>query len=160
MVVCNEETQSTGCYSALPVDVTGTNYYTVSMPWANDPSAFMIIAQKDATQVNITIPSASGHVVDSFNAGSTFSVSLDKRRTVYVSQKVATESNSHVCGYHIVSSKPVSVISGNVKYDSDHIVEQIPPVTKFGDHYVLAPAIPMDDTRSTTYIIQAIGTGE
>ncbi|XP_052257621.1 uncharacterized protein LOC127862509 [Dreissena polymorpha] len=159
VVVCNQETGSSGCYSALPVDVTGTEYYTVSMPWENETSAFMVIAQRDATQVNITIPSASGHVVDSFNAGSTFSVTLDKRRTVYVSQLVADENNAHVCGYRIVSSKPVSVISGNVNYETDHMVDQIPPVEKFGDHYVLAPAIPRDDTRSTKYIIQAINTG-
>ena len=164
VLVCNNEVDTADCYTAMPTDITGTEYYTVSVPSANDASEFMIIAEEDATTVDITIPVNLGQSVDyngaTTNAGGTFQVSLNKGQTFCLAQTTSNSDTSHVTGYHITSDKAVSVISGNRKYDTDHVVDQMPPISKLGLSYVLIPADPVGDDRTTTYLIQAVEAGK
>lgn len=163
VLVCNIEVDTADCYTALPTDVTGMEYYTVSMPSANDASELMIIAQADGTTVDITIPTGSGHSVTyngaTTTAGGVVQVSLNKGQTFCLAQTTANADTSHVTGYHISSNNPVSVISGNRKYENDHMVDQMPPITKLDTHYVLVPADPVSDDRATTYVVQAVESG-
>lgn len=163
VLVCNEETGTADCYTALPVDITSTEYYTTSMLAENEASELMIIAQEDGTNVDITIPSSSTHVIthDSVttNAGETLTVELNTLETFHLSQTLSDPALSHMNGYHITSDKSVSVISGNRNYASDHLAEQIPPITKFGTHHILIPVDISSDGRSTTYIVQAVLDG-
>ncbi|XP_052774617.1 uncharacterized protein LOC128213126 [Mya arenaria] len=164
VLVCNVEADSADCYTALPADdVTGTEYYTVSMPSANDASEFMVVAQNDATTIDITIPAGISHTVQldvaTYSAGDTFSVTLNKYEAFHLTQTISTSDHAHVTGHHIVSNLPVSVISGNRKYNTDHMAAQLPPSNKAGTHYVITPAIPVSDGRVTSYIVQAVTPG-
>jgi len=41
VLVCNFESDSADCYTALPADVTGTTYYTVSDQYVNEVRPFI-----------------------------------------------------------------------------------------------------------------------
>lgn len=163
VLVCSKETGTADCYTALPVDVTGQDYITTSMYVADDSSEFMIIGQEDSTSVTINIPASLGHTVTENGtataAGGDLTISLNQRMAFHLAQTSAVAAQSTVNGYHITSDKPVSVITGNRKYSDDHLMEQVPPTTKFGDHYVLVPADLNSANIATTYIIQAVTSG-
>lgn len=165
VMVCNNQLDTADCYTALPSDVTGTEYYTVSMPAVNEASEFMIIAQEQNTSINITLPVSTGHNVtlngSVTSAGQMLHVTLNQRQTFHLAQTTNAENTSHVSGYHIATDKKVSVLSGNRRYGNDHMVDQIPPTNKLGTHFVLVPANPgsIQDIRHTTYIVQAVQAG-
>lgn len=164
VLVCNFNVDTADCYTALPTDVTGTDYVVISMPSADDASELMILAQEDSTTATISIPTGLGHTItyagQTYNGGESFQVPLNKNQVICLSQTTSVAETSHVSGYKITSDKPVSVLSGNRKYENDHMVDQIPPTSKLGTHYVLIPADPESDGRATTYVIQAVETGE
>ena len=60
VLVCNRESDTEDCYTALPLDVLDTNYYAVSKPAVNEISELMIIATEDSTNVDLTLPSFTG----------------------------------------------------------------------------------------------------
>ena len=162
VLVCNRESDTEDCYTAFPLDVLDTDYYAVSKPAANEVSELMIIATDDSTNVDLTLPSFTGVTVSldsvSKSAGETLSFTLQKRETFHLAIESPSSAES-VVGYKIHADKPVSVISGNRKYVNDHMAEQIPAKSKLGKHYVLTPADPTGDGRTTTYIIQATVDG-
>lgn len=164
VLVCNVETGSADCYSALPVDITGKEYVTTSMFAANEASEMMMIGQEDGTAVQIAIPASSTQTItlngSQTSAGSTLSITLNKRQAFHLAQTSSSATYSHVNGYFITSDKSISVISGNRKFANDHLSEQLPPTSKLGTSYVLTPADPMGDSRVTTYIVQAVASGD
>lgn len=164
LLVCSQETGTADCYTALPTDVTGTNYITSSMYAADEASEIMIVSQHDGTQVSIDIPDSLGHIVTlngtSTTVGGDLVVTLDKRMVFHLAQSTHIAATSTVSGYHVSTNWPVTVISGSRNYADDHLMEQIPPSTKFGTNYVLIPVDIVKDGRATTYIIQAVETGK
>jgi len=119
----------------------------------------MIIGHENATSVTVTIPTGSSHsvTVDGTSHTGSFTFSLNKLQTFHLGQTKATSAEATISQYKIVADKPVSVISGNAV---PHRVSQLAPVTKYGKKYVLIPAYPASDSRTTTYILQAVETGK
>jgi hypothetical protein len=165
VVVCSKETGLGDCYDALPNDVLGTDYIAASMPAADESSEFMIISHADDNEVTVDIPDGYSHIIElsgqtTTAAGGTITFTLNQRQAFHLAQTSATASMSNVNGYHITSTKQVSVISGNRLYGSNHAVTQLPPTTKAGEKYVLIPVDIDSDGRLTTYIIQPVEAGE
>ena len=158
VLVCNRESDTEDCYTALPLDVIDTEYFTISRPSVNEISELMIIATEDSTNVDLTLPSFTGLTITlnntSKSAGETLTFTLQKRESFHLAVHSASLSES-VVGFKVQSDKPVSVISGMRKHVNDHMAEQIPGNSKLGKHYVLTPADPFEDGKTTTYIIQA-----
>ncbi|KAL4236504.1 hypothetical protein ACF0H5_004890 [Mactra antiquata] len=152
VLVCNFETATADCYTALPTDVTGTEYYATSMMTANEPAEFLIVAQTDATEVVIDIPADSTHT----DAGGTVTIVLDKLEAYHYAVNTTDPDTAHVNGYHFVANESISVISGNLKYSADHMSTQVPPVNRFGKHYVLVSVDLANDGHPTRYILQAL----
>lgn len=163
LLVCSKETGTADCYTALPTDVTGINYVTSSMYVAEEASEIMIVSQYDGNRVTIDIPESLGHTITlngtTTAEGGDLVVTLDKRMVFHLAQSTQIAATSTVSGYHVSADNPVTVISGSRNYADDHLMEQIPPTTKFWTHYVLIP-VAIGDNRATTYIIQAVETGE
>ena len=91
-------------------------------------------------------------------AGETMSFTLQKRGTFHLAVHSSSTAES-VVGFKIQSNKPVSHISGMRKHVNDHMVVQVPGNSQLAKHYVLTPADPMADGRTTIYIIQATVAG-
>lgn len=155
VLVCNSATGSGDCYTALPAEEAGTDYFATSMMVANEASEFMVIAHEDDTVVEISVPSGSGHT----DAGTKTSVTLNKLEAYHFAISTTDPDTSSVNGYGFHSDKPYSLFSGNRRYSNDSMVTQVPPVEKFGTHYVLVSVDLLDDGRLTTYIIQAVVEG-
>ena len=69
------------------------------------------------------------------------------------------QSDDDLTGTRVVSSKPLSVLSGakwssvGAEYMGDHLLEQLPPVTLWGKHYA-ATAV---GTRSAGDVFRVLG---
>ena len=161
--VYNRETDTEDCYTAWPIDVLVTDYVAVSNPATNEISELMIAAPEDNVNVDLTLPAYTSLTVtlngESKSAGEVLSFSLQSREVFHLSVSSAATAES-VVGFKIHADKPVAVFSGKRADSGDHQAEQIPGLTKLGTRYVLTPADPIADGRSTTYIIQATADGD
>ena len=134
----NEELHSTDAFTALPCphlpSVTSYEYYAVSVPptpvvATTADSAFLIVACSDNTTVTITPTQTITHPyipVLTIRAGTSFSVLLQERQTLYV------QNREDLTGSKVVSSAPISFFTGhecgNVPAgtpECDHLVEQL-----------------------------------
>ncbi|CAG2207041.1 unnamed protein product [Mytilus edulis] len=141
--VVNREERSDDAYLALPIDVLGKEYYTVSYSPASHYCLFAIIGVYDKTNVSIHLPDVH-HLSVTLN-GNTYhgdqwmNVTLDRLSTLQV------RSKHDLTGSHIVSSKPIAVLSGNKKTtvghgDSrDHLVEMLLPLSSWGSNFATVP---------------------
>ena len=156
--VYNRESGSEDYYTALPVDILSTRYTSISKGATGEVAELMIIGTDADTAVDLTLPAYTHAQVtlnsDTISAGETLSFTLQDREAFHLSVP-----NYSVSGFHINSTKPVALITGDRKDVNDHSVDQVPPESELGKHYVLVPANPADDNRDTTYIIQAIADG-
>ena len=134
-------------------------YYTVSVPYGgtDGKSVFVIAACKDGTTVTVTPtqdvddPLGSG---DSVSAGASTTVQLNMGQTLYLS------SLYDLSGSRVVSSEPVSVFTGHEcgmitpdnSMDCDFLVEQVPPVSAWGNSFYAVPT-KIDSSPSNTYKI-------
>ncbi len=89
-------------YLAIPSSSLGTEYFAAS--YIGGPAEFVITAPLDSTHVSVT-PSCQS--IAGTPAGSTINLVLNQGQTYQY------ECNGDVTGSHIVSAKPVSVVSGN-----------------------------------------------
>ena len=155
-VTClNERGSSTDSYLALPITALGLEYYAMSYqstPTNDLVSHMAIVATQDSTLVFVT-PS----VMTSRNkpAKVPFTVIMNKG-DVY---QIAAMNNPpsmiglsgrdsiifpDLSGTRVQASKPVAVFSGHQCADvpmrvpfCNYIVEQVPPVTSWGKHFIL-----------------------
>ena len=161
----NEELHSTDAFTALPcshlASVTSYEYYAVSVPptpvvdTAAD-SAFLIVACSDNTTVTITPTQTISHPyipILTIRAGTSFSVLLQERQTLYV------QDRQDLTGSRVVSSSPISFFTGhecgNVPAgtpECDHLVEQIPPTVTWGNQFIVAPTA----TRRSPDLVRVI----
>ena len=154
--VLNTMTQSTDTYAAIPIRHLGTQYYSVNRPSDRyrrnrNPTStmlrsgeFMVMAVEDGTQVDImpTTMTKAGVAPNTMA-----SVTLNRGDCYLVQAKPTAYGRDDLTGSSITSSKPVALISGHMRssmpLDSgsskDHLVEQLPPVTKWGRSYATAP---------------------
>jgi hypothetical protein len=142
----NSKQYSTDAFMALPIDVLGTEYRTMnyqSSSLGNTPGEFWIVAVSDSTNITIT-PKAT--TANGINAGTPIKVLL-YTGDVYLVQGFASDPNNDLTGSLIESDQPISVFSGHVRtqipFDAvnsdthqpsrNHLVEQLPPVSAWGD---------------------------
>ncbi len=152
---------SSDSYTALPIDLWGTEYVVLSLPNDTygdgygtpvDPadirqSEFMIIAQENGTQVEFhpTVPTEGGRA-----AGQWHTVVLNRGECFLVKAAPSQQNTGDLSGTMIRSSKPIGVLSGHVRasvpigllpmLDSkDHLVEMLLPNALLGSSYVTVP---------------------
>lgn len=138
------------CFLALPVDILSTQYIAMSYPnmtWytpdASTLSQFSIVSPYNNNQVTIT-PSAI--TLNGSQAGVPFEVTLNKGETYQVRTQMSSAPDVDLTGSVIQSSLPVTLLSGNscasvpADYSAcDIILEQIPPVSTWGNNFVTYP---------------------
>lgn len=159
---------SSDAFMALPVDVLGTEYRAVcyqSSLWNEPkngspigpplPSEFIVVAVQDSTLVTIT-PSAL--TAGGKPANVPFKVLLNKG-DCYLVQGEETQRNNDLTGTLIESELPIAVLSGHVRtgmpegYNNqgttrpsrDHLIEQLPPVSAWGDSAFVIPFATSDE---------------
>jgi PKD repeat protein len=129
---------STDGYLALPVDAVGTRYRAMSYGTTFGGSELSIVATRNNTTVAIT-PSTSvpGHPL-----GDTYSVELD----LGDAYEIQTSEGGDLTGTVLTADAPISVFGAHRCADvpsgtafCDHLVEQLPPVTNWGRHFVTGP---------------------
>ena len=107
-------------------------------------SSVLLVGTEDNTAMKLTVTQSVtigvGTTITDLTPGRQYSFVINRLQTIYI------ESLEDLTGSKIVANKPVSVFSGhecaNVPYDSiacDHLVEQIPPTTLWGQIYYIAP---------------------
>lgn len=149
---------STDSYTAIPIKHCGTDYYTVNRPtdWyrpgrtpnpldrAPRVGEFMVMATEDGTDVVITprVRTKGGRA-----ANQSFNVKLNKGDCYLVQAHATRHGGDDLTGSSINASLPVAVLSGHMRssvptdssISKDHLVEQLPPVNKWGRTYATSP---------------------
>ena len=150
----NHMLYSSDAFMALPTSVLGTEYRTINYP-TSEPSAdgdtpgeFVIVATHDSTNVTVTLKAQSSvgtppnsPVAIRMNAGD-----------VYLVQGNSRQLTNDLTGSHIESDYPVAVLSGHKRTEipsgatnvhgtpsRDLLVEQLPPVSAWGDSALVVP---------------------
>lgn len=160
---------STDTYTAIPIKALGTEYYSVNRPNdqylpSNDPfgddynliirqSEFMVIATADETVVQYTPAYATENGA---SAGVPQTVTLQRGECYMVKSYEVPIGMGDLTGSHIVSSKPVAVLSGVVRAgipvvqgsSKDHVVEMLPPLQSWGTAYAAVPFAIVSNTAS------------
>ena len=142
----NKERYSTDGFLALPVDILGTEYYSMSYKPAypsHERSQILIVGVEDRTRVSIRLSAALGvHKVywnrRNYRGGQSFYVNIHKYNTFHF------YSSGDLTGTFIKSNKPVAVFSGNkcariLNGACDHIVEMLTPVKTWGKEFITVP---------------------
>ncbi|HYM20970.1 MAG TPA: choice-of-anchor D domain-containing protein [Candidatus Kapabacteria bacterium] len=154
----NHKTYSTDAFLAFPVDVVGTEYLTMNYPSNSSaypfdqqvPGEFWVVAVNDSTNVTIT-PKAQ--TMKGVAAGSPIQLLMNKG-DVYLVEGVSNDPKNDLTGSLIESDEPVALFSGHVRAtipenavnlsrggsmagSRNHLVEQLPPVSAWGDSVLI-----------------------
>ncbi|XP_067948374.1 uncharacterized protein [Watersipora subatra] len=168
----NKQTWSTDGFLAFPVDVVGTEYYSAHYYPGTDLNEFAftpVFRDGGVTTVTVTMPTNvdDAGAVNSqgrfgnqvINPGDSIIVTLSYGETA---QFQGASNTMNLNGAHIVSDKPISMFSGNVRArvdpvnlsSRDHLVHQLAPVSTWGLQFVTAP-IPRERDRGDVFFITA-----
>jgi hypothetical protein len=149
----NHKTWSSDAFMALPVSVLGSEYrtmnYNSSPVFGNETaSEFWFVATQDATTFEIT-PRAATASGKPKNVK--FKVTLDHGEA-YMVQGDLVDSNSDLTGSIVKANKPFALFSGHKRariptdaynvdgsVSRDHLCEQIPPMSAWGDSVIVVP---------------------
>lgn len=148
----NQYPATADAYLALPVDTMGMDYVIPSYfnlhPFAgSSPSELGVVGIEDGTNVTIT-PSYEAQpgadTLGALPAGIPFTVTLDRLETFQL--RAVLGDAGDLTGTTITSDKPISVFGAhdcaNVPVGTsycDHLVEQIPPTSTWGKHFLTVP---------------------
>ena len=136
----NHVPASTDGFLALPTNALGLEYRVLAYGKFEQT---VVLATQDNTEVTVTI-AESGMRIDGqvYNEGDTFTVTLNAGQTANFEDGNTPE----LSGSLIQSDKPVAVFSGatctnvpQAKSACDHLVEQLTPVSSWGDTYYSVP---------------------
>jgi len=151
----NHRLFSSDAFMGLPVNTLGTEYRTMNYNSSSDgysydpltPGEFWIIAVTDSAHVTIT-PAAS--TANGSPALIPINVTLQTGQ-IYMVQGQGDLGND-LTGSHIESDQPIAVFSGHKRTEMpvgaintggkpsrDHLVEQLPPVSAWGDSALVVP---------------------
>ncbi|ELU07357.1 hypothetical protein CAPTEDRAFT_228404 [Capitella teleta] len=140
-------TLSTDGYMAFPMNSLKHDYYIMSYMFNKQSqnkqglSQFAIVAIKDFTVVEITLPRADIEIINSnwhFENNKT-------RVTLNFCQTLQMQSYRDLTATRIKATSPVAVFAGDVwisigaEHMGDHIVEQMPPTNSWGTEFISAP---------------------
>ncbi len=133
---------TTDAFLALPVNVLGSQYAITSQQYRFGQSQIGIVGTQNNTTVTIN-PTANslGHP-----AGTPFSITLDEGESYQIQALTSGGVLSDFTGTVVTSDKPVAVFASqecanvpvNVTF-CDHLVEQVPPATTWGQQFVTVP---------------------
>lgn len=146
----NKELYSCDAFLAFPVDVLGTEYYTVSHFPSTYATEFLIAGVFTDTEVNIDLKFNSVNTKIQFEKkfyanGDVINILMDPYDTVQI------QTMADITGTKITSSQPIVVYSGNRRTNvgagrsMDHLVQQMMPIITWGKRFITLP-IP---TRTT-----------
>ncbi len=149
----NHKLYSTDAFMALPINVLGTEYRTMNFPTSDvggsqTPGEYLIVGVQDSTHVTIT-PAA--RTFANKPGGVPFTILLNAGE-VYMVQGDDIDATNDQTGSHIESDQPVAVFSGHMRTQipengtnqngqasRDHLIEQMPPVSAWGDSALVVP---------------------
>lgn len=127
-------------FLAFPVSNASNRFVIPSeKPYSTSyPSEILIAASSHGTKVFITFPE---DLTGSSIANNTINITLNEHQTFQY------KDNAHdLSGTYIHSSGPISVVAGSrlaslpaTNYYGNLIMEQIPPVDYFGEHFIVPP---------------------
>lgn len=140
----NREVFSDDGYLALPTDVLGKEYYTMSYSPSYYYGVLAVIGVQDRTHVSIQLPNTPHLNVTLKNhkylKNEWINITLDRFSTLEI------HAVPDLTGTHIISDKPVAVLSGNKKAvvgstggSRDHLTEMLLPVSSWGKNYATVP---------------------
>lgn len=157
---------SSDAFMAMPLDVLGTEYRTMCYPTSlmsfnSTPGEFWIVGIQDSTNITIT-PAAQ--TANGRAGGRSFGILLN-RGDVYLVQGDATDASNDLTGSLIESELPIAVFTGHERAaipwnarnrdpdfpnqtrgaSRDHLVEQLPPVSAWGDSALVIPFATADN---------------
>ena len=142
----NKAEYSNDAFLGLPLNVLGTDYYTITYSPAQNQTQLMLIGTEDSTTVNIVLPTITGGSItyggNTYGAGNTITDTVERFDTLQIVNK---NTNGDLSGAHITSDKPIAVFSGNKKttigsgWSSDHLVEMWYPVERWGTEFLTVP---------------------
>ncbi|MDP4233936.1 MAG: choice-of-anchor D domain-containing protein [Bacteroidota bacterium] len=152
----NHKFYSSDAFMGLPNDVLGTEYRTMCYQAGTfggmngvqyTPSEFWIVSIQDSTNVKITLADRSAGGVQRNTPQSVLLMKGD----IYLVQGVAQRGND-LTGSLIESDRPIAVFSGHQRTNipdtalnsdgdpsRDHLVEELPPVSAWGDSALVVP---------------------
>ncbi len=149
----NHKMYSSDAFMALPVNVLGTEYRTMNYKTSepnqdNTPGEFVIVAVDDSTNVTITLRDVSSQGTP---ANKPQQIRMNKGDAYLVEGSVTNDGND-LTGSLIESDYPIAVLSGhkrtaipdtaeNIDHSTsrDILVEQLPPVSAWGDSALVVP---------------------
>ncbi|XP_078603527.1 IgGFc-binding protein-like [Branchiostoma floridae x Branchiostoma japonicum] len=134
----NKRQTTTDGFLGLPLDSLGNEYFVASYT-SSLPSEFGVFGTEDNTDIEITLRGSTQYQGVTYPTGSVVRLVLNKFEAVQF-------QGSDLTGTRITSNKPVTLMSGAQCASvptgisaCDHLVEQIPPVDKWGKRFVTAP---------------------
>lgn len=150
--------QSTDAFLGLPISSIGKEYFALCYQSFvakfqrgsfKIPGQFIIVANEDSTVIEI---SPSCKTLLGKPANQIFQILLNAG-DVYLVQSDTASSSNDLTGSHIISNKPISVLSGHndtsipdtsIRSNGDHtttdvLVEMLPPVTSWGNSALVIP---------------------
>jgi hypothetical protein len=126
----NRALHSTDAFTAYPVGAAGTSFRLLAYNGGISQDQVAVVAVDQPAQVTITLPGGESYT-ETVSQGQVYSLSADS-----------------LTGAQVTSDQPVNVSSGNLcTYvptgvpACDHLVEQIPPVSAWGQEYVTFPLV-------------------
>ncbi|HET6400108.1 MAG TPA: T9SS type A sorting domain-containing protein [Candidatus Kapabacteria bacterium] len=150
----NHKEYSSDAFMALPVNVLGTEYRTMNYLTSepdNDgttPGEFVIVAVQDSTNVTLTLHATSS---TGTNANQPQTIRMNTG-DVYLVQGDPRNGQNDLTGSLIESDHPIAVLSGHKRTEipngvtniggqasRDLLVEQLPPVSAWGDSALVVP---------------------
>jgi hypothetical protein len=138
----NRANATSDAYLGLPTDALGTDYINLGYKNVNvvNGNEFGIVAAENTTTVTITpTVSTPGHL-----AGVPYTVAMNQGQTYLL--RDTNSMPSDLSGSIIQSDKPIAVYGGHQcanippgHFACDHIVEQLPPTTAWGQNFLSMP---------------------
>jgi hypothetical protein len=154
----NHKKYSSDSYMGLPINVLGTEYRTINYNSSSvggfggslTPGEFWIVAVNDSTNVTITLKDVSSLGTA---ANQPIQVQLNKG-DIYLIEGGEESTSNDLTGSLIESDQPIAVFSGHRRTEMpkgavntdgspsrDHLVEQLPPVSAWGDSALVVPYV-------------------
>ncbi|XP_046566011.1 IgGFc-binding protein-like [Haliotis rubra] len=150
--------KSMDIYLALPVDQFGFSFYVVTYQSTNDKTQFSVTSSSADTSVTIEFP--PGLTTLQYNG-----ITILNPDIIYVTlqkhEVIQFQNDRDLTGTYVSSNNPTAVIAGarksslDTKSKRDHLVQQMPPVTTWGKHFVSVPSPEKTNTSEDLYRILA-----